>query len=380
MSNTVITIRKETARSFLPADMHKRGAIDLHELSKLAREALDGSKQSLAAAQGIADGGFISRVWNAGQMQQHIIQSISYLGDISKVNLGLSAICNDLATANLEHASRIDKNHHTTNQQLNQVQQLTEELLAHLRRPREAALLEGLIPALSKVNPQDQDEIRGWLRTLTDEIDLQYVVLQENLEKLSQQNDNTVEAVTRFRTEIKALSEELTSQKANAVQQLGLISSRLSTSLADIDRKTDRTFVTICQSHEALSVSVENRVNLLAADFKNDLSQTAERIRSIETATGAADTELARKISGLTREMTKRHSETVNAIRIEKEARQVMQKALVKFVKDREDSIRTTIGDLNRHLLKRMLIGAGVITTFQILGFGFLAFKMGLFN
>ena len=380
MSNTVITIRKETAQSFLPADMHSRGAIDLHELSKLAKEAMEGSELSLAAATQIANGNIISRLWNSGEMQQHIIQSISYLGDISKVNLGLSAICNDLATANLEHASRIDKNYHATHQQLNQVQKLTAELLTHLRKPREPSLLDRLLPALSKANPADQDAMQGWLRTLTEEIDLQYVVLQENLDKLSQQNRYTVESVTQFRAELASLSEALTNQKANAVQQLGLISSRLSTSLADIDRKTDRTFVTICQSHEALSVSVEDRVKLLKADFQNDLSQTVERIRSIETATAAADAELAKKISGLTREMTKRHSETVNAIRVEKEARQVMQKALVKFFKDREDSIRMTIGDLNRHLLKRMLIGAGIITTFQILGFGFLAFKMGLFS
>ena len=196
MSNNVITIRKETAQSFLPADMQRRGAIDLHELSKLAKDAMEGSELSLAAATAIANGNVISRLWNSGEMQQHIIQSISYLGDISKVNLGLSAICNDLAAANLEHASRIDRNNYATNQQLNQVQQLTEEILAHLRKPREPALLDRLLPALSKSNLADQDAMRGWLRTLTEEIDLQYAVLQENLDKLSRQNDNTVESVT----------------------------------------------------------------------------------------------------------------------------------------------------------------------------------------
>jgi hypothetical protein len=62
MSTNVITIRKETAQNFLPADMHKRGAIDLHELSKLAKEAMEGSELSLAAATAIANGNIISRM------------------------------------------------------------------------------------------------------------------------------------------------------------------------------------------------------------------------------------------------------------------------------------------------------------------------------
>lgn len=380
MSSNEITIREETAQNFLPADMHMRGAIDLHELSKLAKEAMEGSERSLKAAGVIAGSNVITRLWNSGDMQKHIIQSISYLGDISKVNLGLSAICNDLATANLEHASRIDKNHHATNQQLNQVQQLTGELLAHLRKPREPALLDRLLPALSKARLTDYDQMRGWLQTLTEEIDLQYIVLQENLDKLSKQNDYTVESVTRFRAEIASLSEALTNQKADVVGQLGLLSSRLSASLTDLDQKTNRTFFAIRQSHEVLSAAVENRVKLLEADFQNDLSRAGDRIHNIETATGVADAELHRKISGLTREMTKRHSEIVNAMGVEKDSREVMQKALVKFVKERDASIRTTIGDLNRHLLKRMLWGACGIVAFQILGFGVLAFKMGLFS
>ena len=91
MSSNMITIRKETAKRFLPAEMHKKGAIDLHALANLAKDAIDGSNTSLEAAQEIVDGGWISRVFNSGEMQQHIIQSISHIRDISKVNLGLSS-------------------------------------------------------------------------------------------------------------------------------------------------------------------------------------------------------------------------------------------------------------------------------------------------
>lgn len=340
MSKNVITIRKETAQNFLPADMHRLGAIDLHELSKLAKEAMEGSELSLEAATEIADGNFISRLWNSGEMQKHIIQSISYLGDISKVNLGLSAICNDLAAANLEHASRIDKNHHATNQQLNQVQQLTAELLEHLRKPREPALLNRLLPALSKATPADQDEMRGWLRTLTQEIDLQYVVLQENLDELTKKTDHAVLLASRFDAELEKLNKSLTNQKADTVQQLGLLSSRLSASETATTQRADITDATIRKSHEVLAAA----------------------------------------LTTLNQQLARHQSQFQAAIHSEHASRDAMQQSILSTIEQREGAIRRTIGELNQHLLKRMLWGASGIVVLQILGFGFLAFKMGLFK
>lgn len=380
MSNNVITIRKETAKAFFPAGGQWSGEVDVDVLAKLANAAMAGSARSLAAAGDIADSNAISRWWNSGDMQKHMIQAISHLGEMSAVNLGLSAICTDLAAANLEHASRIDKNHHATNQQLNQVQQLTAELLAHLRKPREPALLDRLLPALSKANPADQDAMRGWLRTLTEEIDLQYAVLQENLDKLALQNDFAVESVNRFRAEIASFSEALVNQKADALQQCGLLSSRLTASVADLGQKTENTAIAIRQTREALFADIENQVKLLRTQFQLGITQAEDKILSAEAAARVSSSELDKKISGLTRELTKRHSEMANALNSEKEARESTQKALVKFIKDREGVIRTTIGELNQHLLKRMLWGAGGIVVLQIIGFGFLALKMGLFK
>ncbi len=340
MSKNVVTIRTETAQSFLPAEMHRRGAIDLHELSKLAKEAMEGSELSLAAATEIAGSGFISRIWNSGEMQQHIIQSISYLGDISKVNLGLSAICNDLAAANLEHAERIDKNHDATNQQLNQLQQLTGELLTHLRRPREPALLDRLLPALSKANPADQDEMRGWFRSLTEEIDLQYVHLKENLDKLSRQTDTTVESVTQLRPEITSISEAVTDQKAYAVQQLGLLNSRLSDSVNESNQRANKTDATIRKSHETLAAA----------------------------------------LSKLNQQLTRHHTELQTAIQSEHASRDALQQSMLSLMTQREGAIRTTIHELNQRWMKRMLRVAGGIVLMQILGFGYLASQMGLFK
>ena len=115
-------------------------------------------------------------------------------------------------------------------------------------------------------------------------------------------------------------------------------------------------------------------------DLHNAHALTEDKVLSIETAARLADTDLEKKISGLTREMTKRYGDTVLALQAEKDTREVMQKALVKFIKQNEESIRKTIGELNQHLLKRMLWGGGGIVVLQVLGFGFLAYKIGLFK
>ena len=128
MSNKVIAIREETAKEFLPQDMRRGNGIDLQKLSKLAKDAIEGSDASLATAKSIAEGSWWERFFKSGEMQRHVIQSITQIRDISKVNLGLSAICNDLAAASLEHANRIDKNYNEVNQKLHQIQSLDKRL------------------------------------------------------------------------------------------------------------------------------------------------------------------------------------------------------------------------------------------------------------
>lgn len=343
MSKNVITVSGKTAQAFLPSDRPGGGQIDLGELASIAKTAMDGSDRSLQAAQAIADGGWLDRFLHSGDMQRHVIESITYIRDISKVNLGLSAICNDLAAANLEHASRIDKNHHSTNQQLSQIQQQTGELLAHLRRVREPGLLERLLPALSKTNLAGQDEIRGWLQKLTEEIDLQYVVLQENLDKLTGQNTRTTDWLNRLDDEIAMLDESLTNQKKDTSQQMGLLSGRLTVGFSESSQRAEKTDAALRKSHEVLAAALTT-------------------------------------LTTLNQQLTRHKAEFQTAIQAEQTSRGTMHQSVLSLVQQREGEIRKTIGELNQHLLKRMLWGAGCILIFQILAFGFLAFKMGLFK
>ena len=217
---------------------------------------------------------------------------------------------------------------------------MTAELLAHVRQPREPALLDRLLPAVSKANPADQDEMRGWLRTLTEQIDLQYAVLQENLDELTKKTDYAVVLASRFDAEIAKLNKSLTSQRADAVQQMELLSSRLSASVTIATQRAEKTDAMIRKSHEVLAAA----------------------------------------LSTLNQQLARHQSEFQTAILSEYASREAMQQSIVSLIKQREGAIRTTIGELNQHLLKRMLWGVSGIVVLQILGFGFLAFKMGLFK
>lgn len=337
MEKTSITLRNETVEQFLPAELHKNSVVDLRALANMAKAAIDSSDQSLTAAKAIADGGWITRFLNSGEMQRHVIQSISHIRDISKVNLGLSAICNDLAAANLEHASRIDKNHHATNQQLNQVQKMTAELLAHLRRPREPGLLEKLLPALSEANPSDQDEVRGWLRRLSEEIDSQYTAVKKSLDELGRQNTTSIAWVVGLGSELQNISELLSDQKDDLIRKLGLLSSRLTAGLDEASQRIDATEATVRRSHERLAAG---------------LTKLAQQVVMHQTDSQAA-------------------------YQTERSAREAMQQALVGLIKQREGAIRLTVGELNQRLLKRMFWVASGIVVLQIVGFAFFALKAG---
>lgn len=165
-------------------------------------------------------------------------------------------------------------------------------------------------------------------------------------------------------------------QKADVAQQLAWLTA----SVSELDKKADKMVVAVRQSYEAVSAMLEKKAEFLQGEFQNALAQAESKVRNIEKASRIAESELENKISGLTREMAKRYAETVSALQVERDASQARQNVLVKFIKQREEAIRTTIGELNQRMLKRMLWGAVGTAVLQVLGFGFLALKMGLFK
>ncbi len=347
MADNEIVIRKEIPDEFLPEEILDHGKIDLQKLSLLARKAMEGSKLSLNDATNIADSNIVSRWWNSGDMQKQIIKSISCLSDLSKVNLGLSAICNDLAAANLRHAQHIDSNQSATDQQLIQIQKSTSELLDYLRKPRDPGLLDRLLPALTKVKLTEHDDVKGWLKQLSENIDLQYLNIEEKIEKITLHSNELSTHIDELSTHIDSINGQITS-----------LTQSINSQATSLNKRIDHSFTAI-------------------ETYEKNLKQI---IVDVETNARLANTELESKLSAITREMTKRHAEVVGALRTEKNTREEMQKALVKFIEKRENEVRKTIAELNRHLLNRMLmIGSGIVII-QALSFGLLAYKIGLFK
>ena len=212
--SNVIAITDKTAKDFLLEELQK-GGVDLGQLAATARKAIEGSDVSLKVAGDIANSGWLARLWNSGEFAKHVVESIGHIRDISKVNLALSAVCNDLAATNLIHAQRIDANHFETSQQLQQVQGLTSALLEHLRTARESSLLQPIALALADVDTGDKDALHGWLDSFSEAIDQQYAALQENLQQLAQQQAVASQEVVRFSAELSSLSAFQKKQKGD---------------------------------------------------------------------------------------------------------------------------------------------------------------------
>jgi hypothetical protein len=128
-----IQIQDLAAREWLPQDLvTSDGMIDLRVLVERARAASDASEAALADANGIAQGNLLSRVWNSGEFQRHVILAIAGMGELSKVNLALTAICNDLATENQALSRGLDQQQRGVSADAHATLQLTQLLLQRL--------------------------------------------------------------------------------------------------------------------------------------------------------------------------------------------------------------------------------------------------------
>ena len=351
MSQALIKVRVETAEAFLSAELHDHGSIDLAKLAELARSAIEKSNTSLAAAQAIAGGAFLARWLNSPAMQAHVIDSISHIRDISKVNLGLSAICNDLAAANLEHARRIDSNHRATNIGLDEIKALTAELLDHLRRPREPSVLDGLVTSLNTSIPTDQNAVREWLRELSNGIDQQYKTLHQNQNGLAKQLVSSDEAWVQIRTELARLGAAVQLRTAEANRQVALNSDRFSGISAQLDRR-----------------------------ISDILVEVARQVTLIDDKVAESRRRLATDLKGLEQQLTKQGEQHAEAIAMERKSRDAMQKALGGILKKSESTLRDEISELKKRFNQRIVRIVGAILILQIAGFAYFSVKTGLWT
>lgn len=341
MSQALVTVRPETAAAFLPDKLHDNGSIDLSKFADLARDAITGSERSLAAAQAIADGGWFTRFLESGDMQRHVIQSVGHIGNMSKLSLALSAICNDLAAANLEHGRRIEANNCATKEQLDEIQRLTAGLRDHLTRVQSPTMPEGVLPSLGRLDAAEQNGAKAWLASLSEEIDLQYSTMRDELEKVVRLHDRVSVQVGRIDTGLATLGTTLADQQAATNLQLGSLTSRVAGGLSEAAARADKTDAVLRDSHGRLAAALKELNQRLMAQHL-----------ALTNAVQSAQTE---------------HDE-----------RLAMGQAMQSALKAQDRAVRATINALNKHLLKRFMWVAGSLMALQLAGFAFLAFKMRL--
>lgn len=332
----VVVLNEKTAHDFLPAELHKQGAVDLAQLAELARDAINGSEASLKAAGDIADSNMLARLWNSGKLAHHVLDSIGHIRDISKVNLGLSAICNDLAADSLRYAKKIDENHATTHKALNDVKRQTGELLLHLRATRESSALEPLARAFAEVDASSPDAVQRWLHVFSESMDTQYRALQDNIKQLAQKQELWTDGAARIQAELGRLGSTLQTQGDIAAHQLDLLNAQI------------------------------NRV--------------AAHSQSLGTNTRQSQEKMASGMEELHVRLEKHKSHSQSVLDAERKDREEQHASILEALEQKERAITGTIRRLNAHLLKRLFWAVGGLLALQLAVFVFLSVKMGLWQ
>lgn len=353
--SNVVSITQETAKDFLPAELRKKGSsIDLKALADKARTAIDGSEKSLTAAGDIADGNWLARLWNSGDFAKNVVESIGYIRDISQVNLALSAVCNDLAAANLTHAQKIDANHQATNEQLQDIQRSMAELLQHLRTQRDSTLLQPIAQRLGQVHASDKKALRHWLHLFSEAIDQQYHELQEQIDQLGQ-------APTVARDELDPIRQQLDRvSSANEEQQAH--SARIGNELKRVEAVL----------HD-LATENARQMDLFDAEITHQKDIAAQRSQKLDALLRQSHAKLG---AGLN-QLNDRIAHTTRNLAAECKEREERDVSLQAALAQREIALRNTIKALNLHWLKRFIWGGGALLLLQVLAFAFLASKIG---
>lgn len=352
--SNAVSITQETAKVFSPTHLRKDGSIDLKELANAARDAIDGSEKSLQIAGDIADGNWLTRLWNSGAFARNVVESIGYIRDISQVNLALSAICNDLAAANLTHAQRIDANHREISQQLQGVQQRTSELLEQLRTARESPLLQPIVQGLSQVDAENKDAISRWLHSFSEAIDLQYLSLQEKIDQGTKANSVSIDDLTPIRQKLNRLSGAIQDVRDNFARIDGDL-KRAEEGLQNLDAEHARQLV------------------LFGAEITHQRDLAAQRYQAFDAILRKSHEKQGNSLT----QLNLRLEDLKRSLEVERKEREKQDASTLEILAQREQAMSRTIRALNEHWLKRLVWVAGALLLVQVAAFAYLVAHIG---
>lgn len=126
MIESEIIIRQETAGRF--GVSNSNGRVDLAELAADASRALRESDEALDRVRAIDGENWVVKWLNSGEIRAEMVRAIEHIRTIARVNVALSAICNDLAASNLEHAKTLCANQEQTAKALNDIHVAVDQI------------------------------------------------------------------------------------------------------------------------------------------------------------------------------------------------------------------------------------------------------------
>ncbi len=352
--SNIVSITQETARDLLPVELRDARSIDLTKLAALAKSAIEGSEKSLKAAGDIANSNALTRLWSSGNYARNVVESIGYIRDISQVNLALSAICNDLAAANLTHAQRIDANHLATSEQLQDVQRLTGELLQHLRTARDSALLQPIVQGLGQVDAADKEALHGWLHSFSEAVDLQYLALQEKINQVAQAPAVSSEELQPIREKLNELS------SANQEQR-------------DHSLRIDSGLKRVQEGLRIQEAEHTRQMVQLGGEITLQKNLAAQRSNSLDAALRQSHAKLGDGLSQVSEQL----ANTKRRLADECKAREEHDASTLETLEQREQALRRTIHALNLHWIKRLVWVGGALLLVQAAAFAYLFVNIG---
>lgn len=244
----------------LPPAMKAGQAIDMNGLMQAAHDALELTRSAVGRAQAITDQNAFVRLWKSKEFQRDVIQAVQGIGELARINLALSAVCSDLAAANLRHAEQQNRTQHVIAGHLQTIEQLVR---AGAGGPTAAGNGHPLADSLA-------DQLRQ---------------ASEALNALAEQHGSLVEQLARL--------EATTSRLADREVELTASTARVRDDMDVLERRSANEFAELRLELRAESANQRKHLQRLREQVQQHHDEGLDNVqRAYKRGTAYADTRL----------------------------------------------------------------------------------------
>jgi hypothetical protein len=277
MIESEIIIRQETAGRF--GVSNSNGRVDLAELAADASRALRESDEALDRVRAIDGENWVVKWLNSGEIRAEMVRAIEHIRTIARVNVALSAICNDLAASNLEHAKTLCANQERTAKALNDIHVAVDQIF------QRSSIATRQVRVLSSPNESSPD-VEGagaGVQSLQTQLDLQC----DELARISSEVDSGFHELRRLeeglRSDLEDLRGTTTAAKDAVVRRIRRCESRIDDARAELNALT-KSFRSIGDALEVRLAKCERDLIQADAFSRDSLRRIGERVESLGSA------------------------------------------------------------------------------------------------